>query len=489
MIEFRHRDRVAAALVLAVLSMTGPANAQPGDADAGSTPEASSTTDRTAVPVAPPGAVAKTGPDDAAALKARLDSLEQQVADLKADQAVAQATSSPAAGTVDTDAYQERLKIYGFTDMGFQYLWYPSASGLQPVIESRATTFVLGDINLFVDARPIDRWRALTEVRLTNYPNGDYTVGAPGKPFTRTSTTIQDTNSTSGGWAQVNWGGIVLERAQIEFTAADWLTIQTGYFFTPYGIWNVDHGAPTLIPLAEPYFVLRQAFPQQQLGVDLTGTFRPGRWDLEYHAYVSNGRTPGQVDLINAKMVGGRLALRKLWNGNTLAFGASGYWGKYGDIQPTITSFTPLTYDMPEVVAFSEGGAGADISIDLGRLRLRSEIVLQRREYEAGKRDVGIFPGSFKPDFTLWGVYALAAYRLPFLGLEPYVYAEHDEGFLEVAQAVGGVSGGVNIHFNPWAELKLQYQYIHLYDISSYYQRDQSESYSHFFDSRLVVAF
>ena len=75
--------------------------------------------------------------------------------------------------------------------------------------------------------------------------------------------------------------------------------------------------------------MLLQAFPQQQLGVDFTGTFRPGRWDAEYHAYVSNGRTPGEVDLINDKMLGGRAVLRHLWGADSLAIGASGYWGRY----------------------------------------------------------------------------------------------------------------------------------------------------------------
>lgn len=426
--------------------------------------------------------------DEMRSLRANVESLKKEVTDLKADQAVQQATA-PAAAAVDVDTYQDRLKIYGFMDMGFQYLYYPDRSGLQTIIESRATTFILGDINLFVDAHPVDRWRALTEVRLTNYPNGTYTVGAPGQPFTRTNTTIQDTNSASGGWSQVNWGSIVIERAHIDYSAADWLTVRTGYWFTPYGIWNVDHGAPTLIPLAEPYFVLLQAFPRQQLGVDLMGTFRIGKWDLEYSAYVSNGRTPGQVDLINDKMLGGRLVLRRLWNGNTLALGASSYWGKYADIQPTIVSFSPLAFDSPLVVSYAESGVGGDVSLDIGKLRVRSELIVQRRTYEQGKRDVGIFPGSFAPDFTRFGAYALASYRLPVLGLEPYLYFEHDGGFLPIAQNVAGVSGGLNVHFTPWTELKLQYQYIRLYDTSSYYQRSTSGDYTHFVDSRLVVSF
>ena len=483
----RARCCVALATFGAALAGAPVAGAQPAAADAGAEP-ASSAGALSPAAAAEGGAAAG---DDAQALRAAVESLQKEVRVLKDEQAAEQAVAaaSGASAALDVDAYRDRLKIYGFMDMGFQYLWYPDRSGLQSIIESRATTFVLGDINLFVDARPAERWRALTEVRLTNYPNGTYSVGTPGQPFARTSTTIQDTNSASGGWSQINWGSIVLERAHIDYAAADWLTIRTGYWFTPYGIWNVDHAAPTLIPLAEPYFVLRQAFPQQQLGVELTGTFRPGRWDLEYSAYVSNGRTPGQVNLTNDKMVGGRLILRRLWNGNTLALGASGYWGTYSDFQPALTSFTPLTYSTPEVVAYEEGGVGADVSLDIGKLRLRSELVVQHRTYEQGKRDAGIFPGSFEPDFTLLGVYVLASYRLPVLGLEPYLYFEHDEGFIPLDQNVAGVSGGLNIHFTPWTELKLQYQYIRLYDSSGYYHRDNTGDYTHFAESRLVVAF
>ena len=197
-----------AALTLASLLCAPAARAQPAPVDA---------------PPAATGAPASAKPDggapDVESLVAAVRALQKQVDDMKTDQAVQQATTGAAASPVDTDTYQDRLKIYGFTDMGLEYMWYPASAGLQPIIESRATTFVLGDINLFVDARPVDRWRALTEVRLTNYPDGAYTVGAPGQPFTRTSTTIQDTNSASGGWSTVTYGSIVLERAHIDYTA------------------------------------------------------------------------------------------------------------------------------------------------------------------------------------------------------------------------------------------------------------------------------
>jgi hypothetical protein len=102
-------------------------------------------------------------------------------------------------------------------------------------------------------------------------------------------------------------GAIILERAQIEWSGAEWLNVKAGYWFTPYGIWNIDHGSPTLIALNEPQFVVFEGFPARQVGIDVNGLFHATAWDFEYHAYVSNGRTLGQQDLTDDKMIGGRL--------------------------------------------------------------------------------------------------------------------------------------------------------------------------------------
>ena len=50
----------------------------------------------------------------------------------------------------------------------------------------------------------------------------------------------------------VSWGSIILERAYIQWSKLDWLGVRVGQFLTPYGIWNVDHGTPTLITMFRP---------------------------------------------------------------------------------------------------------------------------------------------------------------------------------------------------------------------------------------------
>ena len=62
---------------------------------------------------------------------------------------------------------------------------------------------------------------------------------------------------------------------------------------------------------------------------------------------------------------------------------------------------------------------GADVSVDAGPLRLRTEGLARRIDYEPGKRG-----GS--PDSWYTNGYVLAAYQLPWAGIEPYVVLRGD---------------------------------------------------------------
>jgi hypothetical protein len=466
-----------------------PPNAVPGTAPVA--PEVPSGSE--AAPSLPPT------PSTEEQLQALREELARQSAQIAAQQAelqrLAEVESAKAAEAslqamtnleADAEEYQEKLAFYGFMDMGLQKMWLGSRSVANPVIESAATTFVLGKVNLYIDARPAEQWRALAEVRFTTYPHGQFTLGGLGQGFQRTSTTIQDTNSSSGGWAIANWGAIIMERAQIEWSGAEWFNVKAGYWLTPYGIWNVDHGSPTLIALNEPQFVVFEGFPARQLGVDVNGVFHATAWDFEYHAYVSNGRTPGQQALSEGKMFGGRLVARTS-SPVQLALGASGFYGRISDKQVNVTSVTPFAVSRDEVVAASEMGLGADISLDAGPLRFRSEFVLNERRYDTGKRPSTVF--GTPADNRTWSAYGLLAYQLPWAGLEPYAYFEYNRNLLpSVAQVATMSSVGLNIHFTPATQLKLQYSHDEFWDVDDL-GRDFSGTDQDFLASRLVVSF
>jgi hypothetical protein len=95
------------------------------------------------------------------------------------------------------------------------------------------------------------------------------------------------------------------------------------------------------------------------------------------------------------------------------------------DKRVVVETFAPLTVSRPELMAASEVGVGADISADAGPVRFRSEFVLNERRYDEGKRPLTT-SGGFAASRRTWSAYGLLAYRLPWGGLEPYLYFEYN---------------------------------------------------------------
>ncbi len=378
------------------------------------------------------------------------------------------------------------LRLYGFADIGYQRMMPNPGASLNNVVVSNKGTFVLGNLNLYVDAQPSESWSGLIEVRLTTLPNGVESTCPVGEACRRTMTEVYDPTGVSG-WSTVRWGGIVLERAYIQWHMSDLLSIRVGSFLTPFGIWNVDHGTPTLISLALPAFEVNELFPIRQLGVEVLGSTYKGEWELGYFAYMSNGRTPGQVDYTDDKMFGGRIFARRT-SPFRLAVGISGLMGRYSDHQRRVTSYIPYELQRKEVVAYREEAGGADVSLDMGRLRLRSEFAIRRAKYEQGKRPLFFnLPGLYTPDRLEWDMYALVAYQLPFWGLEPYLYFEAYRFPTWISEGLYAPSAGVNIHFAPHAQLKAQYLEGRFINFSNGERRSIQDFRQ--FMMRLVLAF
>jgi hypothetical protein len=387
------------------------------------------------------------------------------------------------------------LKLYGFMDFGFQKSFYSDESQLNTVLVTRANTFMLGNLNVFFDAQPHDDWRALLEVRFTNLPHGEETqVASPAGPYERTDT---ETSDFTSGTARndVVLGSTVIERAWAEWMSSDVFRVRAGYFFTPFGIWNIDHGSPTLISITLPVALQAgQYFPSRQLGVQALGSLYSDDWEYGYHLWLGNGRTFSQVDFSDDKAFGSRL-----FTGNTLGpvitkLGVSGYYGTFGDVEkrailePGGDPLVDATIETRHVVKAREWVVGGDAALDIDALRLRSELILRRVEYEQGKRSL-IAPGYENPDAYYWDAYLLAAYRLPFWGLEPFGFFE----FIHLPSQLGDTglipSGGLNVHFNPMVQLKTQVAHIRFYDYVTESERQPSRNNATPYTSRWVIAF
>ena len=395
----------------------------------------------------------------------RLEVLEKTLAEQRKQLEALQAERAEAtAAATDTspDAEQSKMRIYGFMDVGGQ--WLHMAPGPYHDLIASKPAFVLGNVNLYFDARPSPAWRALVETRLTLAPNGTY------DGLTQVDTRFMDTSSPSGRGYAV-WSGVILERAWMQWTYSEHLALQAGYLLTPYGIWNVDHGTPTLISLLLPSLQVDEAIPQHQIGMQALGTFARDAWELGYHAYITNGRSGNAVDTDWRKGFGGRVILRHIGEVR-LTLGGSGYYGSMHKevemlrIRPDATTGVPTAnFEKSDLAkdggfAADEWAMGGDLSLDWAGLRFRGEAMVRHVMYADGKHEHKTFgdPSSMMPSHYRHYAYGILAYRMARF-FEPYLFVDYNDADPQVGISGMGIcfSGGLNLYYSANAMLKLQY--------------------------------
>jgi hypothetical protein len=358
--------------------------------------------------------------------------------------------------TLDTD-----LHISGFLDFNVSRL-IAKKDSLNRGFLPPHTNFFIGNFNLYLTKNLSETFRMMGEVRFSYLPNGNIPLnnGSPNTPTT-----------SSDDYADVDrplkWGSIEIERVYLEWGPSRFLTVRAGSFLTPYGIWNVDHGSPTFIPVQRPYVIGNGLFPERQTGFELFG-----RWDatangtLGYHLTLSNGSGPISEyrDLDNNKAVGGRLFWEQHGIGD-LKIGTSAYYGEdtdataglapdgMGGLKPVDT-----VHRQYDILALA-----ADIVWKYKGLILQAEYISQQRRYtDKGRQAVlneitqqTVFP----IDATNWGAYGLVGYKLPWFGIMPYLIVSKirliDQGGTDANTL--GFNAGLNIRVIDPVVVKIEY--------------------------------
>jgi hypothetical protein len=433
-----------ALIVCALLLLTGSARAQAPAADADPTPAPAPEAPDVAIPGPPPG----VEPGDAA-LPA-LDPGDPLPADLGAS------------GLDGEDG--PRLDFYGFADVNF---WQPLMSRSNPWTQlfPEYSSFAVGNLNLYIDGHLAPNWRSLIEVRFLYSPHGEQRVRPDGR-FEIVDNTLVDPAEFG---RRIVWGGVLIERAWIEYRAHDRLTLRVGQFLTPYGIWNVDHGSPVLIGIRRPYIIREGLFPERQTGLELYGDTHLGALRFGYHLTLSNGRGPADSlqDYDANKALGGRLWLsRRGATEGTL--GLSGFAGR--TTSPTYRA-VPLGGSFGrELVSMDQRDTwslAADLRLRHGGLLVQSEAAFQRIRFTAEGRPVPpLSLGRFLPDNDRKGVYVLTGYRFDWMGLMPYVLGEYFRtGSPGPATDLVGhiptvVVGYVGVNVRPWPNIVLKAEVV-----------------------------
>ena len=404
-------------------------------------------------------------------LEARLE--EQELAALEAE-----------AG----DEEMERLvSLWGFFDLTFNKFWYEKGSPYNAYV-SPSSTFMMTNANVYLQSHMTESLKALLEVRLSYLPHGtdeelEY-VDVPGSSYERTNTEHYDPFLT----VIRRQGGLYIERLHLDWEPVDWFNVTAGRYLTPYGIWNIDHGSPVVLPVRLPYIQIREMVPRAQTGVQVYGRFFP-RPDLffDYAVTLSNGRGPMDevLDLDENKGVGLRLRLAYEGTDVRAAAGGYGYYGSYTDQKKVVdidfdetghldrSQDQPLTISRVDTARYDEVVVSADLKLEIHGVRLQSEYVWRRVDFDKPHlRDeletlfVGGVPGVDQYYYSSYigqGVYGLLAYELPLweliapVRIIPYVYFEYNvpNDTLEY-EGMTYIVGGLNVKPSPYVTLKLE---------------------------------
>ncbi len=370
------------------------------------------------------------------------------------------ATPAPEEPEIDLSAYgvdptqpDDHLNMSGFADVSWRALIVPHDSFVANYLP-KENTFLVGNVNVYLTKNLSSRWRTLLEVRYVYAPA---IVGASGT--LQTPVTPDPANEQR----PLAYGGISIPRVYLEYEVNPSLTIQAGSFLTPYGIWNVDHGSPVIIPASRPYLIGENLFPEQQTGLHVYGKHPFGAYQLGYHATLTNGRgaLESSRDLDENKALGGRLELDAPWL-DGVKIGLSGYTGKYTDRPSDILSTDAagnLVNTTPTGTRYTELAYGADVALHSGGLYLQAELIGNDQHYLAGARELAA--GNFLADSRYIGAYALAGYRfdrwwqvMPFALLE--IENRRPGPVLGTNSRIYGQTIGLNFRPHPSVVLKVQ---------------------------------
>lgn len=357
------------------------------------------------------------------------------------------------------------LRFYGFADFGAG-----SYIGLEGTVwnglTDEYTSFAIGNLNLFADAQIAEGWSSLFEIRFMFLPHGaNEDLGASIlDPVSRTGIVSTSVPDYANYDRDIEWGAIHIERAYLQYTPFSFLTVRAGRFLTPYGIWNVDHGTPVIISTSRPYIIGEEFFPEAQTGFELLGSVPVGDSTLGYHLTISNGRGPAEVyrDLDGNKALGARVYLTNYALGQ-LDVGASGYVGTYTDRRRQLDLSTGApTFERFDFEKYDEVALSGDIKWQFEDFLIQTEISVQDKVWDdaarPGSSAYGAIAGQTQPDVRRFGVYVFAAYKLPWLNLQPFLQFQHYDtgmiGGLFTARGMDGINAGINVSPVPGVVFK-----------------------------------
>lgn len=305
-------------------------------------------------------------------------------------------------------ASANRMSISGYSDIEY----HDSTKG------DSEPGFRLHHMSLFFEKRVTEQWKFFSEIEYED------------APYLEFDHTADDADSECEGC----YGKIFLEAVNFTYSNSPLTNVRAGRFFTPAGIWSIDHYPPFVPTQLRPEHV-RNIFPQVVDGIDIFGTLSMGNTFVNYDLYFGNGEgNPGKKDTNSDKAVGFKVSLLlPLFKYFELGF--SGY-------NDTSTDLTNVDSDKKAV--------GAHVKIKFASFTLQSEYA--KAEIEPGNA----------PSYDKIGHYGQLLYDLGnwTFGVRRDFFDENDSA--EVDLTFNGIF--VNYHVTPAILLKLEHHQVEVED-------------------------
>jgi len=157
--------------------------------------------------------------------------------------------------------------------------------------------FRMHHLSLFFKKKINDKWRFFSEIEYEDAPKFDNEGGDKITVVTPSGTdSLYDFGAADGK--------IFVEAVNIDYLWKPQAIFRFGRFFTPAGLWSVDHYPPFVATQERPRHI-RRIFPQLIDGAMVYGTMGIGKHFLSYDAFVSNGEgNNGHGDSNTGKALG-----------------------------------------------------------------------------------------------------------------------------------------------------------------------------------------
>lgn len=226
--------------------------------------------------------------------------------------------------------------------------------------------FRMHHLSLFFKKNISNKWRFFSEIEYEDGPKFDNEEGNKVDVVTDVDFTGESTTKTSVYDFGSADGKIFVEAVNIDYLWKPQAIFRFGRFFTPAGLWSVDH-YPPFVSMQERPRHIRRIFPQLVDGAMVYGTVGMGQHFLNYDAFVGNGEgNNGHNDVDTGKAWGLKAsAVLAVPMFSHLEVGGTGYHDtNYQGSDKTKTAFGVHLKMKVSDFAFQSEAAYADFEAD-----------------------------------------------------------------------------------------------------------------------------